>query len=315
MGVYVTISDLTRNLLTASYLKGIGPSRLHKLAGLGGFENITLNEIGMEASRLVKKHDHSELHNADRLCQEQMQAAANQQFRIISLHDNDYPEQLRNSPDAPFFLYVKGNLPHPGQKSVAIVGSREPTPHGLIICSRITEFFAAENWSVVSGLAIGCDTRAHQTALEKGAHTVAVLAHGLQTIKPAVNRELAEEIVLKGGALVSEFPYGQNAFSHQYVIRDKTQAGMSKGVVMIQSKLDGGSLHAARAAIRSGRWLAVPYPTEQDRAEAHSVIEANLVLASEHDEHKLDLMRCEKADLDNIVILQSKENYPYLLTR
>lgn len=310
----MTISNLTQRLLTASFLKGIGTSRLNKLSAIDGFEGFNLNEIGEEARKLAKGHERTELQSASSLCQEQLDAAVAHGFRILSVADADYPGCLRDSPDAPFFIFVKGRLPPAQQRTVAIVGAREPTKHGALISNRVTGYFAEEGWSIVSGLAIGCDTVAHQTALDKGAHTIAVLAHGLQTIKPAVNRELAEEIILKGGGLLSEFPFGQNAFSHQFVIRDKTQAGLSQGVVMIQSKLDGGSLHAARAAVRSKKWLAVPYPTEQDRAIKSPYIEANLLLADGSEDEKLKLMRCEKYDLTNIAILKSRHDYPKLLS-
>jgi DNA processing protein len=91
-----------------------------------------------------------------------------------------------------------------------------------------------------------------------------VLAHGLQTVAPRQHQSLADDILAGGGALLSEFPFGRPPLPPQFVKRDRTQAGLAQGVVMIQSDVRGGSLHAARAALVYQRWLAVPYPTGKD---------------------------------------------------
>lgn len=149
--------------------------------------------------------------------------------RIVSAVDDEYPALLAATRDDPFLLFVRGRFCGRQQKSVAIIGTREPTPHGRLIAQRITGFFVERHWSIVSGLAPGCDALAHQTAIEAGAHTVAVLAHGLHMIAPARHKGLAQDILDAGGALVSEYPFGANALGARFVKRDRTQAGMSLG--------------------------------------------------------------------------------------
>lgn len=195
--------------------------------------------------------------------------------RIVSCCDRDYPTLLRQSADDPTVLFIRGTLAPDPFKSVAVVGTREPTPHGRMIAQRMTQYFVEQGWSIVSGLALGCDTVAHQTAIEAGGHTVAVLGHGLETVLPVQNRVLADKILEVGGALISEFIFGKAVLPGLFAKRDKTQAGLSRGVVMVQAALDGGSLHAAQAAIGYGRWLAVPYPTPADCANEPKCIGAN----------------------------------------
>ncbi|WP_235038312.1 DNA-processing protein DprA [Pseudomonas brassicacearum] len=233
---------------------------------------------------------------------------------IISALDEDYPALLSATKDDPFILFVKGTLSQTPEKSVAIIGTRQPTKHGEMITRRITDFFCGQSWSVVSGLALGCDGIAHRAAIESGGHTVAVLAHGLQTVAPSQHRKLAEEILNSGGALVSEYRFGQGALPTQFVKRDRTQAGLSQGVVMIQSDLKGGSLHASRAALDYDRWLAVPYPTAADEQANEPKIQANLMIANHSaDIDRANLLKCHISRLSKVIVLRAKDDYPQLV--
>lgn len=102
---------------------------------------------------------------------------------------------------------------------------------------------------------------------DAGGHTVAVLAHGPHTVAASRHRQLADDIFTAGGALVSEYPIGHAVQRQQFLKRNRTQAGLSQGVGMVQSDLEGRSLHASRAALGYRRWLAVPCPTQVGRAQ------------------------------------------------
>lgn len=304
------ISDATGKLLAMSMLPGVGPATLRAASQVFGFHTKTAAQIASEVPRLQSAMTSSAWSDALDKAGEQAELAEREGCQIFSPLDAEYPELLAASKDDPFLIWVRGTLsPAPG-KSVAIIGTREPTNHGSLITQRITRYFVEQGWSVVSGLAIGCDGIAHQEALNAGGHTVAILAHGLQTISPSKNRKLAEDILNAGGALLSQYPIGREAIPQQFVQRDKTQAGMAQGVVMIQSDLQGGSLHASRAALSYGRWLAVPYPTEQDRAKNEPKIQANLLLADGTVEERGELLRLKDGSgLDRLIILRSKEDY------
>lgn len=303
------MSPATGKLLALSMLRGIGPAMLRKMAGCAGFMDMSraelsarfpnvatvLNDDAAWATALVAAESQAELSNA-------------QNIRIISAVDEDYPALLASTRDEPFLLWVKGKLAPDPQKSVAVIGTRQPTPHGKLIAERITHFFVSQQWSVVSGLALGCDAIAHQACLDAGGHTVAVLAHGLDTVSPSKHRKLADDILASGGALVSEYRIGHAVQPQQFVKRDRTQAGLAQGVVMVQSDLKGGSLHASRAALDYGRWLAVPYPTDADTMRNEPKIQANLCIASAGPA-AMELLRCSEKALSQIRILRSKTDY------
>jgi len=302
-------SQATVRLLAFGMLKGVGPATLRKIAMVDGFERLRPDEIGRIFSAVEKAlREDSAWKVANDAAERQVELSRDAGATVLSLADLNYPLQLRQTNDDPAILYVKGALSF-DQPSVALIGTRKPTEHGIEITKRLAKYFVSEGWSVISGLALGCDAVAHQAALDTGGHTVAVLAHGLQTIAPSKNRQLAEDILSSGGALVSEFPFGVEPLPQYFVQRDKTQAGMAEGVVMVQSDIEGGSLHASRAALSYGRWLAVPYPTVQDRASGSEKIQANLLLADGSEAERADLLRVPVSRLNQVVILRTKKDY------
>lgn len=310
------ISSKTKYLLTLSMLRGVGPASLRKVADLLNFETLAVEELSRHVPAIFKSLlEGGAWSRAVADCEQQIEEAGRSGARILSPLDPDYPPLLAGTKDDPFLIFVRGRLAANPNKSVAIIGTREPTSHGVVITQRIATFFALEGWSVVSGLALGCDALAHQAALDARGHTVAVMAHGLQTVAPARHRKLAEDILANGGALVSEYRFGQAARPEQFVKRDRTQAGMAQGVVMVQSDLKGGSLHASRAALDYQRWLAVPYPTERDRANKEPKIQANLLIADGTLEQKQELLRCEPSTFERTIILRGRNEYPLLLNQ
>ncbi|MDD2462475.1 MAG: DNA-processing protein DprA [Desulfobulbus sp.] len=311
-----TISPVTQIILSLSMLKGVGPVSLRKAAPFLNVADFSLDNVATRVpsvGRALAKND-----NAWRIAQDeagrQIEQAERHQARIISFLDADeYPRLLAATKKDPAILYLKGNLAPRPEQSIAIVGTREPTAHGITITTRIARFFSELRWSVVSGLALGCDAAAHQEALDAGAHTVAVLAHGLHMVAPSCNGGLAQRIIDAGGALVSEYAFGQPAQAGQYVQRDRIQAGMARAVVMIQSCLNGGSLHASRAGLLYGRWLIIPYPTQRDVEQNRSAVEANLILSNADDEKVISVLKCESKDLERIIILNGRDDYSRMI--
>jgi DNA protecting protein DprA len=307
------ISAETRILLGLLMLKGVGPSALKRAVLLPGFGDAPIAEVAGQVpqiGRALEASDSWEI--AQERAQAQVAAAERHDARILSPLDAEYPRLLAATKDDPFIIYVQGVLSRTPDRSVAVIGTREPTAHGEVIAKRIASFFAESGWSVVSGLAIGCDALAHQAALDVAGHTVAVLAHGLQMIAPSKHKRLAQDILAQGGALVSEYPFGQAVLPNQYVKRDRTQAGMAQGVVMIQSDIKGGSLYASRASLEYGRWLAVPNPTPRDRERQEPKVQANLVILEGPEYARADLLRCPIGALAQVVELRGREDYEKL---
>lgn len=307
----IEVSEGTGKLLALSMLSGVGPATLRRVSQLFGFETRPVEDLATEVPALARA---IALPGAWSLAlekaEEQLEMAERKGAYILSPLDIGYPKLLAATKDDPFLLFIRGSLPTNPENSVAIIGTREPTAHGEIITTRITQYFVEQGWSIVSGLAIGCDAIAHRVAVDSGGHTIAVLAHGLQEIVPAKHRDLAEDILVKGGALVSQYPFGREAIPQQFAQRDKTQAGLARGVVMVQSDIEGGSLHASRASLEYGRWLAVPYPTEADRATNAAKIQANLLLAGDHVPRRMELLRLKSEEaLARVLVLRGKEDY------
>jgi DNA processing protein len=305
-----TISPETLKLLSLWMLKGIGPAALRKLGTRPSFNTASVTDLAKQVPALAKAWSEEAWSEAQEEADAQVKRAGADSARILSPLDAEYPALLKATKDDPYLLYVKGRLAPSPERSVAIIGTREPTAHGRVIAERIAHYFVEQGWSVVSGLALGCDAVAHRSVLQAKGHTVAVLAHGLQTIAPSQHRGLSEEILAGGGALVSEFSYGTEPLPPQFVKRDRTQAGMTQGVVMVQSDIKGGSLHASSAALDYGRWLAVPYPTERDRTACEAKIQANLVLADGSAKAKVGLLKgVSQEDLKRIIVLRSRDDY------
>jgi len=181
------ISIETARLLPYVMLRGVGPKTIQQIARLEGFTELSHPDIVDRVSGLDNGTDNAAWDAACEAAEHQMSEAEKEGVRILSLLDTDYPDLLSATDDDPCLLWVKGILSSTPENSVAVIGPREPTYHGDLIARRIAHYFVEQQWSVVSGLAIGCDTAAHESTLDAGGHTVAVMAHGLQMVPPAAN--------------------------------------------------------------------------------------------------------------------------------
>ena len=200
-----------------------------------------------------------------------MNSAADLGIVILGPTDPRFPLRLRRIPDAPVLLYAIGDLSAlTAQRSVAVVGTREPTPFGLRTATTFGRVFAEAGFVVVSGLALGCDTAAHMGCLEARGSTTAVVAHGLDRVYPRENTELAERIVANRGCVVSEYPPGQRPRAGYFVERDRLQSGLAAAVVVVETGIRGGTMHTVRHALDQKRLLGCVAPPEGtgDRSSA-----------------------------------------------
>ena len=176
--------------------------------------------------------------------------------RIITVDDTAYPSALRNTPDPPLFLYIKGSLRH--EDGVAIVGTRKPTHYGLTVTHRIAYELATAGLTIVSGLARGIDTQAHRGALAAKGRTIAVLGCGIDIVYPPENRDLLKRIS-GNGAIVTENPFGTKPEAGYFPARNRIISGLSRGTVIIEATEDSGSLITANYTFEQGKKLfAVP---------------------------------------------------------
>ena len=181
-----------------------------------------------------------------------------QQQHLVTLADPEYPQALLDIPDPPTLLYVRGRLELLNRPSLAIVGSRNPTPQGLQNAERFAAALADAGLLIVSGLALGIDAAAHRGALSASGETVALIGTGIDRVYPARNHELALQIGDKG-SIVSEFPIGTPVNGANFPRRNRLISGMSRGVLVVEATTESGSLITARLAGEQGREvLAIP---------------------------------------------------------
>jgi DNA processing protein len=179
---------------------------------------------------------------------------------VLVLDDGIYPALLREIADPPVTLYVRGEweacLDAP---CVAIVGSRRCSTYGQNVALMLARDLAARGVTIVSGLARGIDAAAHRGALEAGGRTVGVLGTGVDEVYPRDHKKLAEEILARGGALVSQFPLGTPPIPENFPYRNRIISGLSLGVALVEAAENSGSLITARLALEQSREVfAVP---------------------------------------------------------
>lgn len=178
-------------------------------------------------------------------------------FHVVTYTDPGYPLLLKEIADPPPFLYVYGHL-ESDSANVAMVGSRNATGYGIETTLNLSADLARRGMTIVSGMALGIDTAAHEGALQGGGRTIAVLGSGLERVYPASNSKLFHRIAANG-AVVSEFALRAKPEAHHFPLRNRVISGMSLGVVVVEASAKSGSLITARLALEQNREVfAVP---------------------------------------------------------
>lgn len=178
--------------------------------------------------------------------------------RLSTLYyeDDNYPYRLAECPDCPLLLYGMGNMHYNEGKVVSVVGTRMPSDYGKELCYRLVRDLAAKvpKLTIVSGLAFGIDVTAHKAALDAGISTIIVPGHGLDRIYPHQHRDIARQALVNGGIL-TEYMSHTEPLPQNFVARNRIVAGLADAVVVVESKIKGGSLITANMAIDYGRDL------------------------------------------------------------
>ena len=179
-------------------------------------------------------------------------------IKVVSYRDPDYPARLKEIYDYPPLLYIRGELLPEDEWCLAVVGTRRSTVYGRQVAEEITADLARNKITIVSGLAKGIDSIAHQSALEAGGRTIAVFGCGLDIVYPAENASLAREI-MERGALISEFPLGAKPKPEHFPRRNRILSGLSLGVLVAEASETSGAMITAHLALEQNREVfAVP---------------------------------------------------------
>lgn len=238
-----------------SRIKGmtVGAAR-HMLEALGSeeaFFRLDLREIE-RLTGLGSRHFRDGM-------REELLARAREEVRFVTANavrclyftDGDFPRRLLECEDAPLMLYGKGECDLNARHVVGIVGTRNATHYGVNFINRLVDDVAArlDSLLIVSGLALGCDVAAHRRAMAAGVPTAGIVAHGLDTMYPAENRDDAARMARGGGIVLTDYPSNTRPFRGNFLARNRIVAGMVDCLVVAESAADhGGALHTARLA-------------------------------------------------------------------
>lgn len=234
----------------------------------------------------------------------------------LTWHDPAYPARLKETPDPPPVLYVRGELTAQDEWAVAVVGTRRATVYGRQVAEEFARGLAASRVSVVSGLARGIDGIAHKAALEAGGRTLAVLACGLDLVYPPEHTRLAARII-EQGALISDYPLGTQPRSEYFPRRNRIMSGISLGVLVVEADIKSGALITARQALDQNREVfATPGSIFSPNSRGTNMLirdgEARLVMRVEDILEELNLSMAEQ-QMAMTALLPSDETEALLL--
>lgn len=256
------------SLVALNMLPRIGPVRVRRLletfgepaAVLGAPKDrlMRVDGIGEETAKILSTwQDHADPGA-------EIREAAERGIRIVTMTDEDYPEPLREAYDPPLLLYVWGALEARDRHAIGVVGSRRATTYGRQATKKLSYQLAQSGFTIISGLARGIDTSAHEAALAANGRTIAVIGSGMGQLYPPENLGLAEKIADGNGAVVSEFPLHTAPDKQTFPMRNRIVAAWSRALLVVECPAWSGSLITANLASEYGKPVfAVPGPIDK----------------------------------------------------
>ncbi|MGE8342531.1 MAG: DNA-processing protein DprA [Flavobacterium sp.] len=301
-------------IIALSQLKGIGPAFIKKIVFQDIFEfknvfqeikNITIANNKFFEDKII----FDAIYDAENIifkCKEE-------NISIIELTNDKYPSLLKEIKDPPPVLYCKGNLDLLYSKTICVIGSREPNENGIKISERIGQFYSNSNWAICNGLAEGVDNFSIKANDEIHDKVIGVLAGGLnfENKKTLIKKtaENAEKTIKNGGLLISEIPPDKKEDSFTIVKSCRIQAGLSNGLIMIQSSLDGGSRFTIKSFCETYRPIAVINPVESDFNLPSYNANKEIIENNRKGLSKFIELKEDKIQTSNIFIINSKNDY------
>lgn len=237
----------------------------------------------------------------------------------LSFGEKNYPSLLKEIPDPPKKLYYRGDFQNDVRPHLAIVGTRKATAAGLQLAKKFAKELAARGMVIVSGLAMGIDTAAHEGALEAKGKTIAVLGNGLDSIYPRQNEKLSNKILEVGGVILSEYEIGTPAYKDNFLQRNRIVSGLSLGILVIEAPTQSGALNTASHALEQNREVfVVPGPLNNENyLGSHALLRAGARLVTKPEEILDDLNLSPGSDKQQNLFVNNpglNENQKALLT-
>jgi DNA processing protein len=300
------VSKLSFEQLTELFLllsiEGIGPGKIRNL--LAKFKNtknilssdyqslLSVDGISTNLAKRIHKGS-QEKGTVERFTEKELQKLEKLGGEIITIWDEDYPLLLKKIYDPPILFYLLGDLTDSDQYSISIVGTRQPTNYGKIQAEKISMDLSKQGITIISGMARGIDSIAHNSALKSGGRTIAVIGSGLDVIYPPENKKLFEKIA-ENGAVISEFSLGTKPDAQNFPRRNRIISGLSLGVIVIETGVTGGAMQTASFALDQNREVfALPGNVGVSQSEGTNLLiqksEAELLISAEDVINELEL--------------------------
>lgn len=301
----------TRLILTLLNIKGIGRAIVNNLIKYklpDDLDEISILNFLQESKYKVKRLPKVPIEDiiaAKNKCENIILKCKEENIKIITILDKEFPLRLKIINQNPVLIYYKGHLSCLNKnKSIALIGTRVPTSHGQKVSYKLGKILSQKGFVVISGLALGCDTFAHRGCLDAKGNTIAVMPCGLNIVYPYQNKELYKKIIDNGGCIISEYAPNQNVSKNQFVERDRLQSALSCGVIVVESTINSGTMHTVNFAINQNKIIGCYKPSEKYNKEKS--VEGNLYLLKNKSIHPISNL-----ELLNKFILKLEEELAY----
>lgn len=240
------------SLCKLSLIDGIGPATIEKLRmQFGSYSEVLQNSFSKWNVHDGIKEKYSE-NSLRQLYDQQFTQLNEEKVEFITILDNNYPESLKNITTPPVVLFYKGNISLLNQKSIAVVGTRIPTPYSDKICLKLIPELVNYGFCIISGFQRGVDQIAHKEAIKNNGRTIAVLGTGIDEKYPSNYREM-HKLFGEKNLIITEFPFHTKPFPGNFPSRNRIVAGLSQGVLVIEAAIKSGSLNTASHALEQGK--------------------------------------------------------------
>lgn len=247
--------DKAEFIITLTGIRGLGRSTINKIINQGVLNSLETDETidYLNSLNLKEITTKSDLIHANEMAKRTMEICDRENIKISTVLDCNFPKKLKNINDNPVIIYCKGNADCLSDKSIAIIGTRNPSLHGADVSYKISSTLSQRGYIIVSGLADGCDIFAHLGSLDAFGRTTAVMPCGLDMVYPKHNKALFDRIIENNGCVISEYPPGMIVSKYKFIERDRLQSGLSEGVIVVETTLNGGSFHTVNYAFEQNK--------------------------------------------------------------
>lgn len=302
-------------ILALFSLKGIGPSYIRKYITSEMFlKNDIFLEIKNILSKSKKDFDDTEVKASIENANIEIERCANKDIEVFSIFDEQYPLELKLIKDPPPILYCKGNLQLLKKRKICIIGTREPNENGKKIAEKVGKYFVNNNWSICNGLAEGIDNFSIKENHNTHSEVIGILAGGLNFENKSTllksTKENAIQVLKNDGLLISEVSLDKKEDTFSVIKSCRLQAGISNGLILIQSSLEGGSRFAMKTFCELPKPVAIINPIKQDFDLITYNANKEIIINQKQGLSKFTELKKEKILTSEILILKSKEDYP-----